>query len=174
VHAGTTASYQLLGVLVRDEGLSATVTGGGMAFGVLAEVLALFAFPALERRFELATLLCVAFGATALRWLLVARSLGASQLVALQGFHGLTFGLYWAASVRMLERIVPSRLRATGQTLFSAATFAIGGAVGYRAAGFAYDRLGGARPVFERAALVELVPLLLAMVLGWRAKGPRR
>jgi PPP family 3-phenylpropionic acid transporter len=171
VHAATTASYQLLGVLARDEGLPATVTGGGMAFGVLAEVLALFAFPALERRFELATLLVAAFAATALRWLLVANSHGMGLLVALQGFHGLTFGLYWAASVRMLEHIVPSRLRATGQTLFTAATFSVGGAIGYRVAGFAYDRLGGARPVYAWAALVELVPFMLAWMLRRRARG---
>jgi PPP family 3-phenylpropionic acid transporter len=171
VHAATTASYQLIGVLARDEGLPATVTGGGMAFGVLAEVLALFAFPALERRFELATLLAAAFAATALRWLLVAKSHGTGLLVALQGFHGLTFGLYWAASIRMLEHIVPSRLRATGQTLFTAATFSVGGAIGYRVAGFAYDRLGGARPVYAWAALVELVPFVLAWMLRRRARG---
>jgi PPP family 3-phenylpropionic acid transporter len=92
-------------------------------------------------------------------------------LVALQGFHGLTFGLYWAASIRMLEHIVPSRLRATGQTLFTAATFSVGGAIGYRVAGFAYDRLGGARPVYTWAALVELVPFVLACMLRRRARG---
>jgi PPP family 3-phenylpropionic acid transporter len=170
VHAGTTASYQLLGVLVRDEGMSATVTGAGMAFGVLAEVLALFAFPALERRFELATLLSFAFAGTSLRWWLVARCHGPVQLVALQGLHGLTFGLYWAAAVRSLEHLVPSRLRATGQTLFSAATFAVGGAIGYRVAGFGYDRLGGARPVYSWAALVELVPFVLAIALRSRSR----
>ena len=74
-------------------------------------------------------------------------------------------GLYWAAAIRMLERWVPSRLRATGQTLFSAITFAVGGAVGYRLAGFGYDRLGGAGPVYGWAAMVELVPLALALML---------
>jgi PPP family 3-phenylpropionic acid transporter len=83
----------------------------------------------------------------------------------LQALHGLTFGLYWATAIRMLEHLVPSHLRATGQTLFSAATFAIGGAIGYRLAGFGYDRMGGARPVYACAALVELVPLFLALVL---------
>jgi PPP family 3-phenylpropionic acid transporter len=87
------------------------------------------------------------------------------ELVALQGLHGLTFGLYWAAAVRTLEHLVPSRLRATGQTLFSAATFAVGGAIGYRVAGFGYDHFGGARPVYTWAAVVEIVPLVLALAL---------
>src|SRR5205823_14640452 len=154
VHAATTACYQFFGVLVRDVGLSSTVTGAGMAFGVAAEVLCLFAFPWLERRFALGTLLAFSFAATSLRWLLVSRADGAAWLVVLQGFHGLTFGLYWAASIRTLEHLVPPRLRATGQTTFSAVTFAVGGAIGYRAAGFAYDRLGGASPVFAWAAAI--------------------
>jgi PPP family 3-phenylpropionic acid transporter len=170
LHAATTASYQLLGVLARDEGLPPTVTGAGMAFGVLAEVLALFAFPALERRFSLATLLATAFTATALRWFLMSRSYGATALVTLQALHGFTFGLYWAAAVRTLEHLVPSRLRATGQTLFSASTFSVGGAVGYRVAGLAYDHFGGARPVYMRAAIVELLPVFLALALKRREK----
>src|SRR5207247_10813852 len=50
-HSMTSAVYQLFGVLVHDGGLPATVTGLGMAFGVGAEVLVLFAFPWFERRF---------------------------------------------------------------------------------------------------------------------------
>src|SRR5262249_1839051 len=110
------------------------------------------------------------FVGTALRWLLLARCHSATALVALQGLHGLTFGLYWAAAIRTLEHLVPSRLRATGQTLYSAATFAIGGAIGYRLAGYGYDRLGGARPVYLWAAVVELVPVVLAMGLRRRAR----
>ena len=165
VHAATTACYQLFGVLVRDQGLSSTVTGAGMAFGVAAEVLVLFAFPVLERRFAVSTLLAIAFAGSSLRWLFLSRSHGAVALVAIQGLHGVTFGLYWAAAIRMLERWVPSRLRATGQTLFTAITFAVGGAIGYRLAGFGYDRMGGAAPVYAWAAMVELVPLALAMML---------
>jgi len=169
LHAGTTACYQFFGVLVRDEGLSATVTGAGMAFGVAAEVVVLFAFPLLERRLSLKALLAIAFAGTSLRWLLLSRAHGAPPLVALQGMHGLTFGLYWAAAIRMVERLVPSHLRATGQALFTAVTLALGGAIGYRLAGFGYDRFGGAPRIFAWAALVELVPLTLVPALAPRS-----
>jgi len=165
IHSATTSCYQFFGVLVRDEGLSSSVTGAGMAFGVLAEVLVLFTFPILERRFSVSTLLSIAFAGTSLRWLLLSRSHGAASLVAIQVLHGFTFGLYWAAAIRALEHLVPSRLRATGQTLYSAVTFAIGGAIGYRVAGFGYDQLGGAHRVYAWAAWVELIPLGLAMML---------
>src|SRR6185369_6054605 len=69
IHWGACAPYHLLfGVLVRDLGLSSSVTGAGLALGVAAEVLALLAFPRLLERFSLRTLLAIAFAGTALRW----------------------------------------------------------------------------------------------------------
>jgi MFS transporter, PPP family, 3-phenylpropionic acid transporter len=165
VHSACMACYELFGVLIRDAGLPARITGLGMAFGVCAEVLALMAFPWLERRVRLGTLFAVSFGATSLRWYLLSRSHVAALLIGLQVLHGASFGVYWASSVRAVSEIFPSRLRATGQALFTAVALCIGGAVGYRLAGFGYDRLGGAAPVYAWAAGVELVPLCLALVL---------
>jgi PPP family 3-phenylpropionic acid transporter len=166
MHSMTSAAYQLYGVLVRDEGLPATVTGLGMAFGVCAEVLVLFAFPWLERRFSVGTLLAAAFAGTSLRWYLLSESHAPASLIGLQVFHGLTFGLYWGASVKGMSDLVPSRLRATGQALYSAVAFSIGGAVGYRLVGYGYDRLGGAGPVYGWAAVLEVVPFGLALALA--------
>src|SRR5689334_7503223 len=111
VHAATTATYQLYGALVQDRGLPPTVTGAGMAFGVMAEVLVLFLFPVLERHFSLATLFVCAFAGSALRWWLVSQDPAPAWLIALQGFQGLTYGLYWAAAVKALTQWVPARLR---------------------------------------------------------------
>jgi MFS transporter, PPP family, 3-phenylpropionic acid transporter len=165
LHSACMASYELFGVLVRDCGLPARVTGLGMAFGVCAEVLALLAFPWLERRAQVGTLLALAFGATSLRWYLLSRTSHPSLLIGLQAFHGLTFGVYWGATVKGMSQLVPSRLRATGQALYSAAAFSLGAALGYRLAGFGYDRLGGAAPVYAWAAAFELLPLGFALLL---------
>lgn len=161
VHGATTSAYQLYGVLVRDDGLPPSITGAGMATGVAAEVLVLFAFPWLEQRLSLRALLAIAFSGTSLRWLLLSRSTGQAALVAIQALHGLTFGVYWAASIAALIRLVPPRLRTTGQAMNSIVTTYVAGAVGYRLAGFAYDRMGGARPVFGYAAAVELAAVLI-------------
>jgi PPP family 3-phenylpropionic acid transporter len=165
VHSATLATYPLFGTLVHDRGLSPTMTGAGMAFGVVAEVIVLFAFPALERRFSIATLLAGAFGATALRWWLVSRDLPAVWLVAVQAFHGLSYGLYWACAVTAVSHWVPVRLRATGQAMFSSIASSLGGAIGYRLAGFGYERLGGAGAVYGWTAAVELVAFGLALRL---------
>ena len=162
IHWGACAPYHLLyGVLVRDRGLSSSLTGAGMALGVLAEVGALSVFPALLKRAGLRALFAAAFAGSALRWLLVARAESAAAIVLLQLFHGLTFGVFWGCAIEAMSRRVPSRLRATGQAIFSAAVFAAGNALGYALAGRGYDAYGSAAPLYSWAAGAELVPLLL-------------
>ena len=165
VHWAALAPYHLLfGVLLRDRGLGAELTGLAMALGVTAEALALIAFPRLVRRFSLPVLFAAAFAATAVRWLLVSRASTAPELVALQLAHGLSFGLWWGASVEAMGRLVPPPLRSTGQALFSAVVFGLGNAAGYSLSGIGYDRFHGAERVFAVAGAVELV--LAAIAIG--------
>jgi PPP family 3-phenylpropionic acid transporter len=167
VHWGACAPYHFLfGVLVRDRGLPSEVAGLGMGAGVVAEVAVLLAYPLLERRFPLRTLLAAAFAGSALRWLLVSRAESAAALVALQLLHGLTFGVFWASAVNAMARFVPPALRATGQALFSAVVFGAGNALAYQLAGAAYDAWRSAAPVFAWGAAVELVPLALVLALS--------
>jgi MFS transporter, PPP family, 3-phenylpropionic acid transporter len=79
--------------------------------------------------------------------------------VALQALHGLTFGLFWATAVSEMSLLVPVRLRATGQALFSALVFGAANALGYLLAGQVYDRAGAASALFVLAAGLELVAL---------------
>jgi PPP family 3-phenylpropionic acid transporter len=88
--------------------------------------------------------------------------------VLLAPLHGLTFGAFYVASVAFLSRCVPPELRASGQALFAAVTFGIGGLVGYAASGAGYDWLGGPR-LFAVAAALEVA----AAVLVLQAAPPR-
>lgn len=156
--------HLFFGLLVRDRGLPSAVTGLGMGAGVAAEVAFLLWFPRLEGRFRLRTLLAAAFGASALRWVLLSRAEGAPAVIALQALHGLTFGLFWGSAVAALGRVVPPKLRATGQALFSAVVFGGGNALGYQLSGLAYDHYGAAAPLFWWAGLIELLPLLGVLI----------
>jgi PPP family 3-phenylpropionic acid transporter len=152
--------HLFFGLLVRDRGLPSAVTGLGMGAGVAAEVAFLLWFPRLEGRFQLRTLLAAAFAGSALRWLLLSRAEGAAAVIALQLLHGLTFGLFWGSAVAALGRLVPPRLRATGQALFSAVVFGGGNALGYQLSGLIYDHHGAVAPLFWWAGLIELLPLM--------------
>ena len=94
----------------------------------------------------------------------------------LQLMHGLTFGLFWATAMDAMAGLVPPRLRATGQALFSAIVFGAGNAFGYQLAGRAYDAYGSAAPLFAWAAALELVALAFAAAFvggGAREGEPR-
>jgi PPP family 3-phenylpropionic acid transporter len=173
VHWACCAPFHLLfGVFVRDAGLSAAVTGLAMAAGVGAEVVALVLFPRFERRLGTRALLAIAFAGSALRWALLARARGAPAIVALQLLHGLTFGVFWAASIRALSRLVPARLRATGQAVYGAVVFGGGNALGYQLAGLGYDRFGGVAPLYAWAAALELFPLAASLAALARGTPP--
>lgn len=164
----TVPYYQLFGVLVRQHGLPAAVTGTGSTVGVLAEIAVLFFFPRVQGRWPPATMLAVAFLAGAVRWALLSRATSATAIIVLQTLHGLTFGVYWAATVRMLSRVVPAPLRTTGQAIYGALCFSIGGAIGSQLSGLAFDTFGGAAPVYRLAAAGELLPLVVALALRAR------
>ena len=165
LHWGSCAPYHLLfGVLVRDSGLSSSVTGAGLALGVTGEVGALLVFPLLLRRLPLRALFAAAFAGTALRWALLAHAHSAAALISLQIFHALSFGLWWGCAIEGMQRAVPPYLRATGQALFSATVFGAGHALGYALSGAGYDRFGSAGPLYTCAAVIELLPLLLLLL----------
>ena len=109
-------------------------------------------------------LLALAFVGSAVRWALLSRSTGAAAVAGLQLLHGLSFGIFWACATRALADLVPPRLRATGQAVFTAIVFGGGNAAGYALSGIGYDRLGGVGPLFLAAAVAEV--LALAVVLA--------
>jgi PPP family 3-phenylpropionic acid transporter len=173
LHWASCAPYHLFfGVLVRDLGLPDDVTGAGMAVGVLAEIGVLLAFPRLERRFALRTLLAISMAASAARWALTAGATGPVALAGLQALHGLTFGLFWGSAIRALADLVPARLRATGQAVFGGIVFGGANAAGYALSGIAYDRLGGAAGLFAGAAGLEVVALVALLALARPAPAP--
>jgi MFS transporter, PPP family, 3-phenylpropionic acid transporter len=169
LHWAACAPYHVFfGVLVRDLGLPDDVTSAGMAIGVVAEIGVLLLFPRLERRFPLRALLAAAFAGSAVRWALLSRAVDPLAVAGLQALHGLTFGLFWGSAMRALADVVPPRLRATGQAVFTGIVFGGANAVGYALSGAGYDRLGGAAPLFVWAAAVELVSLAVLLLLGAR------
>ena len=74
----------------------------------------------------------------------------------------MTFGMFWATSMAWIGECVPSKLRATGQMLFST-TLGIGALVGFPAVGALYDATGGAGTAFAVAGSLEVIPILLVL-----------
>ena len=144
--------------------LSPSVVGFSAGLGVTMEILVMFAYPRFADRFAPRHLLFVAFAASGLRWLGLSLVDQAWAILALNALHGLTFGLFYVAAVAYVARQAPPHLRATAQALFVAATFGLGGLVGYLASGLGYDVLGG-HQLFAVAAGLEVVAGVFALLL---------
>jgi PPP family 3-phenylpropionic acid transporter len=159
-----------LGVFLRDLGLGPISWGLAYSAGVTAEMAVLLLFHRLHRRFSLGGLLAATFAVTTVRWLGTAVVRAPAALILLQLFHGMTFGLFWSASIELVAAQVPAPLRATGNALLVMAINA-GAAIGNLATGALYDA-AGPRALFLFAAAGEILPL--AVVLRARGTGPMK
>jgi MFS transporter, PPP family, 3-phenylpropionic acid transporter len=156
--------HGFLGILLHDRGFPARITSYAFFVGVTAEIVVFLLFSRLRARFALAHLLAAAFAVSALRWWLFAYTHSALLVVTLQVTHALTFGLFWATSMAWIADCVPTKLRATGQTLFTMVT-GLGSTAGYLIAGALYDQTGSASAAFSAAGVLEVVPLALVLLL---------
>ena len=134
-------------------------TPGGDAY-TFPELVVMLSWPRWAAARSGRRLLMVAFGLSAVRWAIMASTSSAVVFVLVATLHGMSFGAYYLASVGWIAARTPRSLRATGQAVFVAATFGLGGLVGYLASGRVFDLLGGAR-LFALAAGVELVALVV-------------
>ena len=92
--------------------------GVDFCIGVAGEMLVFVGFSRLRARFDLDTMLVIAFAGSAIRWLLVSQVDSIAAVMALQLVHCLTYGLFWAAGVAVVGESAPPQLRATGQAFF--------------------------------------------------------
>lgn len=167
LHWACLSPYHLyFSVFLRDLGLSPLAWALAYATGVITEVAVLVVYHRLQGRFRVETLLATVFVVSATRWVGIASLDAPAALIALQALHGLTFAVFWSASVGLVAAHVPSSLRATGQALLLAA-INLGAVVGNAVSGRVYDAYGS-RPLFVLAAAAELVPLVVLTA----ARGP--
>jgi PPP family 3-phenylpropionic acid transporter len=161
--AGTTLHWIALApyhgtfsIFVVSLGLSPSVVGISASLGVAAELGVLLLYPRVAHRISPRHLLALAFASSAVRWAGLSVATSPVVIAALSLLHGMSFGAFYVASIAFMARRVPPHLRASGQGLFAALTFGLGGLVGYSSAGAGYDWLGG-QLLFAVAAAVELV-----------------
>jgi PPP family 3-phenylpropionic acid transporter len=131
--------------------------------GTAAEVAVFLLFTRLRARFPLTHLLAAAFAVSALRWWLLAHTHSAVLVVALQVGHGFTFGMFWASAMAWIAECVPSKLRATGQVLYTM-VIGLGSMCALPLAGALYDATGSAGAAFTWAGVLDLLPLGLVLL----------
>ncbi len=143
-------------------GISQGVAGWAWAVGVLCEVAVMAAWPRLVTHAAPERLLALATGAHALRWWLTAAVTHPAGLLAIQSLHGLTFGAFYLASVQIVDAMVLPDLRGTGQGLYAAGVFGVGGVAGNALGGVLFDRMG-LPALYRLCALIAVGATLLCL-----------
>ena len=171
LHWACCAPYNsFFGILLRDRHLPPVVLGVSFCVGVAGEMLIFVRFSWLRARFDLDTMLAIAFGGSAVRWLLVSQLNSIAAVMLLQLVHCLTYGLFWAAGVAVVGETAPPSLHATGQAFFVLSVVGVGNILGTLGTGALYDLGGGAGYAFLAAGFAELIPLALALTARRRRR----
>ncbi|GMV43870.1 MAG: hypothetical protein AMXMBFR64_55860 [Myxococcales bacterium] len=112
---------------MRELGLSNVLLGAFWWTGVLAEVVLFRVAPRVIARIGLGALFVLSPLTTATRWAVPLVTDLPWVVIAAQSLHALSFGGLYYAAVTWLAQAVPLRLRASGQSLYAAVAFGIGG-----------------------------------------------
>lgn len=148
-------------IYLVEGGYTKTAVGWLWALGVVAEIVLFMWLPTILRRWRLDQILTACFAFAVVRFLLIAWARDSlAVLLFAQLMHAITFGAFHAAGIAATHRVFGDALRSRGQALYSSLGYGAGGACGTLAAGYGWDRFGGA-VTFSCAAAAALLALVL-------------
>ena len=139
--------------------------------GVVCEIFVfIFAYRLLER-YTLSSMLTFTFAVAALRWLFLGLFPDQIGLVILtQASHAITFGLYHAVMMQIINRLFVGVYQIRGQALYSSITFGLGGAVGSFISGYIWSDIGK-QELFILVGLLMLVVSIISYFISDRLVG---
>ena len=166
--------YAFFSIYLADAGYSKILIGSLWSLGVIAEIGIFIVIPRLLSRWTESALLVFSTVVTALRWFLIAWF--PQQLAVIlfaQTLHAVSFGVYHAAAIKLVNRWFPGNLQARGQAIYISVSFGVGGGVGMLASGYLWDRFGGST-LFLVAGCTALAGALLTIPLYRRTRSSAR
>ncbi len=137
-----------------------TLMGLSLTIATLSELPVLFFAGRLLNRWGAGNVLAAALALYGLRAFAYSAAHTPGSVLLIQLLHGPSFSALWAAGVSYAGASAPEGLGATAQTLFTAATLGIGGALGGWLGGQLYAVYGPAA-MFQWAGLAALLAALL-------------
>ena len=148
-------AWSFVPIRISDGGGGPFLVGLGASVAAIVEIPFMRASGWLGERFALRTLYvagCAVYAVMMFGWAFAGSN--PPLLTAILMVRGAGFGLVYVSLVVMTGRLVPARLRVTGQALLQIAATGIGPVVGAAAAGFVYQRIGAAALFVSAAGIV--------------------
>lgn len=154
-----------MSLYLTEYGYSNTQIGLLWAVGVVFEIGVFLVAHRLTSHFKLSNLLTFTFFVAAIRWILVATFPEIPVVVFLtQAMHAITFGLYHAVMIQLIDRLFVGRYQIRGQALYSSITFGLGGAIGSYTSGYIWSDLGK-QELFLVSGILMLVVTVVSLAI---------
>ncbi len=137
------ALYVFYSIHLAELGFGKAAVGAFWTLGVLSEIAIFMVMARLLQNHTFRTLMIMAFAVAFVRFLVIGWA-GAAvvMLVLAQLMHAMTFGVFHATSVAVVNAWFPERYRGRGQALYSSISFGAGGLLGGLVSGWMWDRVG--------------------------------
>ena len=157
-YAGHAMYDVYFGLHVKTLGLGDHFVGAGWAVGVGVEIVVLLLAPRFFGRLRTERMLVFCAAVATLRWLGLAHLTSPAALLALQGLHGITFGLWYLSLVSFVQTRADERMRTTLQSV-ALSCVGLGMAAGYLLGGSLFEHHGG-RGLYHVAAAAALIAMV--------------
>lgn len=158
--------YAFFALYLTGLGYAPMSVGALIALGVVAEVGMFFVAGRLLVRFDVANVIALCLGITALRWFMLAHVADVLVwLILIQLLHAFSFALHHSAAMRFIHQYFPNEQHSRGQAFYVSIGMGGGGAIGAWFAGLLWQQGAGATQTFELAALFTAVGMLAAILM---------
>ncbi|MCU0805934.1 MAG: MFS transporter [Burkholderiales bacterium] len=153
--------YGFYSIFLAESGYSTGFVGAMWSVGVVAEIAAFLAMPALMRRFGAGPILVASFATAVVRFVVIGWLVASPVALTLaQLLHGTTFGTYHAAALAVIQRWFSGTRQTRGQAVYLSISFGAGGMAGSLLSGALWDAVGPAW-TFTAASIAALAGLML-------------
>jgi len=142
-------------IYLKELGHPAWVIGMAWTAGVASEIVFFVYAQALQRRVGLKAMIAAGMAAYALRWEMITWTDSGVLLVAIQLLHGVSFGVFHAASIQYVDRLSGPATKNTAQSLYSSAEIGLGVTAGGLLASWLVPQWGFV-PLLHAGALLSL------------------
>ncbi len=164
--------YVFYSIHLEKAGYGVPAIGLLWALAVGCEVVAILRMPALLARLGTLPTMTLCLLLAALRWGICAMSVAPWAMALAQTLHAASYAAFHVAAVTHTHRLFGADHRASGQAIYSSATYGVGNVVGMLGSGLLYDRIASST-LFAAASWTALAGAGLLFAVSRRPEGGR-
>lgn len=140
VSVAGTSIWNFYSLYMKENGASASLVGFGLSFQGLCEIPLFYLSAVIIRKYGINKVLVITVLVTCIRLILYSVIKFPRAAITIELLHGISWSLYWVVCIEMVNKLVPSKWIATGQSILYSVYFGIGAVLGNFWAGFLIDR----------------------------------